>query len=345
MRPTGFERGRAIRNTAAWILFCGLGVRALVAAGVSELDLQANARTRLLVIAPHPDDEALGAAGLIQRVIGAHGSVRVVLMTSGDAFPEGIQAATHIRRPTPQDYRHYGSLREHETAMAMQRLGLDRAHVLFLGFPDGGLCLIASNYLSAKARPYDSPFTARDEPPASERLTPGVRYRGADVRAELERILVAYRPTLVVIPHSEDHHPEHCATYIFAREALDAVEAGHSHFAPRVLQYLIHFRQWPLDSTVDSALPLQPPPDFPAGQGDWRSLTLTPTEAAVKRRVIEDYASQLLVIGRFMQAFGRLNELFLEGRPSARPECWCDEKHIATETLPGEYRRRPTPRR
>jgi len=46
-----------------------------------------------------------------------------------------------------------------------------------------------------------------------------------------------------------------------------------------------------------------------------------------------------------MKAFGRSNELFLEGRPAARPECWCDEKHVATETPPGQYRRRPMPRR
>jgi len=345
MHPTCFDRRRAIRQTAVWILLCTLGARTSAATRVSDLDLRVNSRTRLLVIAPHPDDEALAAVGLIQRVITAHGSVRLVLMTSGDAFPEGIQAATHIRRPKPQDYRNYGSLREHETAMAMQRLGLGRAHLLFLGFPDGGLCLIASSYLAARARPYDSPFTSRQEPPAYERLTPGVRYRGADIRAELERILIAYQPTLVVMPHSEDHHPEHCATYIFAREALDAVEASHSNIAPRVLQYLIHFREWPLDSTVDSAWPLQPPRDFPAGQGEWRSLTLTPAEAAMKRRVIEDYASQLLVIGPFMKAFARSNELFLEGLPAARPECWCDDKHVATETPPGQYRRRPMPRR
>jgi LmbE family N-acetylglucosaminyl deacetylase len=344
MRNPRFEPRRDIRWTAAAILLCGLGALALAVAGTSELDLLVNRRTRLLVIAPHPDDEALGAAGLIQRVIAAHGSVRVVLMTSGDAFPEGIQAATHIRRPTPRDYRNYGTLREHETAIAMQRLGLDRTHLLFLGFPDGGLCFIASKYLSARTRPYDSPFTAREEPPASERLTPGIRYRGADVRSELEHLLVAYRPTLLVIPHADDHHPEHCATYMFVREALDAVEARRDHIAPRVLQYLIHFRQWPLDAAADSASPLAPPRDFPEGQGRWRTLTLTPAETALKQHVIEDYSSQLLVMDRFLRAFGRSNELFAEGRPGARPECWCDDKTVATETPREQYRRRPSPR-
>jgi LmbE family N-acetylglucosaminyl deacetylase len=345
MRSRGFAFRGAIRVTAACLLLCGLAARTPAGLVVPELDLRASARTRLLVIAPHPDDEALGAAGLIQRVLAARGSVRVVLMTSGDAFPEGIQAATHIRRPKPRDYRNYGSLREHETAMAMQRLGVDRAHLLLLGFPDGGMCLIASHYLSARARPYKSPYTAREEPPASERLTPGMRYRGDDIRAELERLIVAYRPTLVVMPHAEDDHPEHCATYIFAREALDAVEAGHSGLAPRVLQYLIHFGQWPLDSADDPTSPLQPPRGFPAGQGEWRTLTLTPAEAALKRRVIDSYSSQLLVIGRFLEAFGRSNELFLEGRPAARPECWCDERNVATEAPPEQNRRRPAPRR
>src|SRR5689334_9969241 len=38
---------------------------------------------RLLVIAPHPDDETLGAGGLIQRVRANDGQVRVVLITAG----------------------------------------------------------------------------------------------------------------------------------------------------------------------------------------------------------------------------------------------------------------------
>src|SRR5262249_9672320 len=84
-------------------MMCALGIGLLVcvivaepfaADEVPELNLNVGPTTRLLVLAPHPDDEALGAAGLIQRVVGAGGSVRVVLMTSGDAFPEGVEAAT-----------------------------------------------------------------------------------------------------------------------------------------------------------------------------------------------------------------------------------------------------------
>src|SRR5262252_4115942 len=42
------------------------------------------AGTSLLVISPHPDDETLCCAGVIQRVVHAGGRVSVVWITSGD---------------------------------------------------------------------------------------------------------------------------------------------------------------------------------------------------------------------------------------------------------------------
>src|SRR3982751_2349275 len=80
--------------------------------------------TRLLVVSPHPDDEALGAAGLIQRVRAAGGAVRVLLVTSGDGFPEGIERADGISHPRASDFRSYGQTRERETLAAMALLGL-----------------------------------------------------------------------------------------------------------------------------------------------------------------------------------------------------------------------------
>lgn len=316
-----------------------LTVPAVLGLGLDNLptlDLRVGPSTRLLVVAPHPDDEALAAAGLIKRVVDAGGSVRVVLMTSGDAFPEGVELAAHVRRPTPRDYKNYGNLRERETIAAMQLVRINRAHLLFLGFPDGGLCLIASKYLSAKARAFESPYTSRVEPPASEQVIRGVAYRGSDIRRELESILLAYRPTIVLMPSPADNHPEHCATSIFAREAIAAVAARHSRFAPRTLRYLIHYDEWPnLDENAGA--PLRPPAGFPADQGEWRTLPLTPAETGIKRRTIDAYPSQILAIGRFLRAFKRPNELFLEGQAAPVP-CWCDDTHVATETHPPRRR-------
>jgi LmbE family N-acetylglucosaminyl deacetylase len=310
---------------------------------VQELRLATDRSTRLLVIAPHPDDEALGAAGLIQRVLSGGGRVRVVLLTSGDGFPEGVEVAEGIAHPAASDFRGYGVRRERETLTALEGLGVSPARVTLLGFPDEGLCRIASTYLYDKRRAFESPYTSRERPPATEQLVRGVKYRGVDVRRELEQIVERFAPTLMALPHPEDDHPDHCSTHIFAREALAAI-APAIRARVRVLHYLVHYDQWPLTPDAGIGTVLTPPAGFPPGEGRWVSLPLTAQEADAKKRALLAYTSQMQVIGRFLLAFGRSNELFLEGEPASSPECWCDGENVATEVPPARYRRKPRPR-
>jgi LmbE family N-acetylglucosaminyl deacetylase len=339
------------RPATVAILFAGLTAIAAVgqplppgnASGIPSLTLDIGPSTRLLVVSPHPDDETLGAAGLMRRVVSKGGSVQVVWTTSGDGFPEGVEAEEGIKHPTPADYRSYGSLREVEARAAVESLGVDRRSLLFLGFPDAGLCELASKYLSEKVRAYQSPFTDRISPPLTERVIRGVRYRGTDVRRELERIISAFLPTVIAVSHPEDSHPDHCSTHIFVLEALDAL-SRQGHPRPRILHYLIHFKNWPLSPDAGTGPELRPPAGFPSDQGPWASLALTPDEIAAKKQALLAYRSQLLVIGRFMLAFGRSNELFIETEPASLPECWCDNDTVATELPTSHYRRRPTVR-
>ncbi len=59
---------------------------ALAAAACGPTRLDVPRATRLVVVAPHPDDETLAAGGLIQRVLHEGGTVRVVVLTPGDGF-------------------------------------------------------------------------------------------------------------------------------------------------------------------------------------------------------------------------------------------------------------------
>ena len=331
------------------LLAAVIGVSALLArsfqqGAVPQLDLAIGPATRLLVIAPHPDDETLAAAGLMRRVISRGGTVHVVWMTSGDGFPEGVETEEGITNPKLQDYRRYGRLREREAHAAVGALGVHRGALSFLGFPDGGLCELASTYLSAKARAFESPYTERISPPLTEQVIRGVRYRGTDVRRELARILVAFEPTVLATVHPEDEHPDHCSTHLFVREALDAV-FPRDRRRPRMLQYLIHYGNWPLGAPNDVGQALQPPAGFPPAQGRWANLALQPDEIAAKKQALLYYQSQMLVIGRFMQAFARSNELYVDGEPALLPECWCQNGvDVATELPPEKYRRRPAGR-
>lgn len=84
---------------------------------------------RLVVLAAHPDDETLGAGGLIASLASAGAAVDVVVATAG----EGSHPAS--RTHTPQTL---SALRERELRAAVAQLAPE-AQVSLLGLPDGGL--------------------------------------------------------------------------------------------------------------------------------------------------------------------------------------------------------------
>lgn len=83
----------------------------------------------LIVLAAHPDDETLGAAGLMHRVHETRGRVTVIIATDGEGSHP--QSPTH----TPEQLR---DLRRTEVRQAIALLA-PHAGLHFLGLPDGGL--------------------------------------------------------------------------------------------------------------------------------------------------------------------------------------------------------------
>ncbi|HEY6894435.1 MAG TPA: PIG-L family deacetylase, partial [Rhodanobacteraceae bacterium] len=78
---------------------CAAAPPAAVPGVPPPLDIPFTRATRLLVVSPHPDDGSLGGAGLMLRVLSRGGSVRVVHVTSGDAFSTGVKLVDRIDRP------------------------------------------------------------------------------------------------------------------------------------------------------------------------------------------------------------------------------------------------------
>jgi LmbE family N-acetylglucosaminyl deacetylase len=281
-------------------------------------------RVHALIISPHPDDATLGAGGLIQRVIHDGGTVRVIEMTGGDAFPKGVTAISPRVHPTALSYRWYGSLREREATRAMRRLGVPRSQLRFLGFPDEGLCVLASADRAAQTT-FESPYTKRESPPNSEQVVPGTEYRRDDLIRELTYLIEEFRPTVVVIPHPGDLHPDHCATHLLVHQALaDALGAGLR--PPRVLHYILHYPQWPSGEQPDATL--EPPLGVRPDTWSWRTLMLTSAERAAKGRALDAYRSQMLIMADFLRSFERPNELFIEGEPAQPIPCWCGGANI-----------------
>jgi LmbE family N-acetylglucosaminyl deacetylase len=266
--------------------------------------------TRLIVFSPHPDDESLGAGGLIQRVLETGGKVKVVFITSGDGFPEGVEKEHHISHPAAKDYRRYGVERRQEALKATATLGMKEHDVVFLGYPDGGLSYLR---LKFRAHPlaYRSPFTRENRPPISECIIPHCDYTGHDLAREIERVIAEFRPNLVATTPADDWHPDHNSTYFFVKEALGHLNGKHPNSKPHVLTFLIHFEQWPIAHGSGTGGHLTPPDDFHDQGREWISFPLKPEEVEIKRKAILEYHTQMLVMGRFLMSFARSNELYM----------------------------------
>ncbi len=83
-----------------------------------------------LIVAPHPDDEAIGAYGLIRTLRRRGARVRVVVVADG--------AASHPGSPRWPRSRLIAE-RRRETCRAMRRIGVTARDVAFLGLPDGAV--------------------------------------------------------------------------------------------------------------------------------------------------------------------------------------------------------------
>lgn len=85
---------------------------------------------RVVVVAAHPDDETLGAGGLLQALHAAGAEVEVLVATDGEAaFPELDDAARTA----------LGRTRRAELGAALRELGLDDAAVRWAGLPDSAV--------------------------------------------------------------------------------------------------------------------------------------------------------------------------------------------------------------
>lgn len=274
---------------------------------------------RLLVVAPHPDDEMIAAGLLIQRALECGAQVRVVIVTNGDAYgyagPNPVQRLSAERRT-----RVLGASRRTESLKALARIGLGEEHAVFLGYPDRGLASMWSEHWSART-PYRSPFTLKDRSPYPDSFTPEAPYAGEALLSDLKTILLTFRPTLAVYPHPRDAHGDHWATSAFLSSALsEAADAGEAFAsACRRYWYLVHRGTWPTPRGYHPSLLMEPPNSILLLGEKWFEVVGTEAMVRAKYEAVLEYRSQLPILGRFLLGFVRLSEVFAEARlPRAR---------------------------
>ncbi len=266
--------------------------------------------SRVLVIAPHPDDETLGAGGVIQSVLEAGGDVKVVYLTHGD-YNE-IASLFFQKKPllSKNDFIKSGQIRSKEAMNAMRTLGLGQKNLVFLGYPDFGTLSIWRKHWG-EAKPYRSFMTRINKVPYKEDFSFGRPYRGENIVNDIEKILLLYRPTHIFVTAPFDLNTDHKAAYLYLQVAL--LNLQNKIDSPKVFAYLIHAHRWPIPRKFKPEEILTPPLRIQDDENlKWKSLKLKPEQVELKRQALLKYESQIAYSKNFMLSFVRTNELFLE---------------------------------
>jgi len=210
-------------------------------AGVDDADkmaiLNLAATERILVLAPHPDDESLAAGGLIASVRQhqPRSDIRVIVVTNGDAsYTTALFHGSHSFTK-----RHFWSIaeqRQQESLNALMVLGMHPAQIYFWGFPDRGLSLLRKNYWDGKDV-YRSPTTGFSRAEQA-RNSPSFSYHGVNLLKLIRNELMVFKPTTIIFPHSSDAHPDHEALALLVLLAIGF------EYDPQAFPQMLAYKIW-----------------------------------------------------------------------------------------------------
>jgi LmbE family N-acetylglucosaminyl deacetylase len=267
---------------------------------------------RILVLAPHPDDETLAAGGVIQQALDAGLPVHVVFLTNGDANEWSF--VLYNRRPEllPGQVEAMGEVRRNEAVAATGVLGLKPEQLTFLGYPDFGTLRIWLSHWGSEPA-FRSLFTRVTQVPYADAYRPGAAYKGEEVLADLKAVIEDFKPTKIFVSHPADYNTDHEALYLFTRVAL--WDLG---LEAEVFPYLVHTPGWPLPRGADPTRTLAPPADL-ARHENWWTLPMTPQEIERKQAALEKHRTQYQSNAQYLSSFIRANELFGDTPDAALP--------------------------
>jgi len=266
------------------------------------------ASDRVLVLAPHPDDESIGCAGVIQRAVKAKAKVKVAYLTNGDH--NELAFIVFKKRPIifNSEFIAMGKVREDEGKKAMKLLGINEDNLIFLGYPDYGTDTIFFSFWET-SRPFASYLTRQSYVPYKESPSFRAPYKAESILADIKKVLLDYKPNKIFVSHPADVNGDHWAYYLFLQIALRDLRSQIGE--PKLFVYFIHAPGWPSPRDYHPDIGLKPSEKhFPDELINWSSFKLEDEEIDNKYKAILCYRSQTCVSAFYLLAFARQNELF-----------------------------------
>jgi len=237
----------------------------------------------LVVLAPHPDDETLGFAGLIDAYVRESKTVYVVVVTDGDAYCEACRfwKSSSTTGPTcnaeelsnlgTRQLDSFAEVRRMESAAAARILGV--SYPRFLTYPDTGLGAAWRNFSQGKPA---EPLRRSDFSQCTSCETCSAGYGGGPVTdltadklmASLREIIGgAPKDALIATTHWLDGHGDHAALGNFVRR-LNAEQA-----TPHPVAYaVIHAHTPKTTAHPDCWYPAPAAPECPCMNDEAKAL-------------------------------------------------------------------------
>jgi N-acetyl-1-D-myo-inositol-2-amino-2-deoxy-alpha-D-glucopyranoside deacetylase len=276
----------------------------LFIAGENFKNIKISENERVIIFAPHPDDEILGCSGLISSILEKNGNIWVVYLTNGDH--NQLVFKLYEKKPilNPSDYIKLGEIRRKESIKATEILGVKKENLIFLGYPDFGTLKIWKEFWNTK-KPYKSFLTRASSVPYKENYSFGKPYIGESIVSDIEKIIKEINPTKIFVTPSFDLNVDHRALYNFVNLAILNISEANQ---PEIYCYLIHFKNWPVPSKYKPEKNLFPPNILKFL--DWYILNLDDEKIAKKYESLNCFKSQIVVRKNWFFSFVRKNEIF-----------------------------------
>ena len=262
---------------------------------------------RVMIIAPHPDDEVLAAGGMIATALKLHNQISVVVATNGDAsYATALWYGSHVI--TKKNFERQAIMRQRESLNALASLGVGAEQVHFWGFPDRGLAQIWKGQ-SDNGYLYRSPTTGHDHSTQAVN-SPVMTYTSNSLDALFENEFSEFRPTMIIMPHPDDNHSDHSALANFTLLAVKRLIQA-DRIPPALFAYWMWRQHKPW---LTGARPQNPAQLFiendPTIRED-KHLMLSHDLLEKKMRALQHYPSQKIAAGKiFRETSQRTYEAF-----------------------------------
>ncbi|MEE0649275.1 discoidin domain-containing protein [[Clostridium] scindens] len=222
------------------------------------LDAGVLGEKKILVLAPHEDDEMLMAGGVMNRAAEVGDEVKVLLATNGDYNGKST-----------------GKGRIVETINALEVIGVESEDIMFMGYADTGGLGGAQTYQDSflykmytaddtqvfKSRwgneyTYGNPNAKQDY--HYEVTGEHALYTRKNFLNDLEYAISTYKPTDIYVPSRYDMHFDHAYFDLFAIEAIQNIQAEDPSYNPTLHESIIHScagdSNWPIVNSDEKGI-------------------------------------------------------------------------------------------